>query len=53
MAAHVIVIDSTARSAKIKTVPGKHLTDILEEACTKLGRDASRYELKYVTNTSP
>lgn len=53
MAAHVIVIDSTARSAKIKTVPGKHLTDILEEACTKLGRDASRYELKCVTSAPP
>lgn len=52
MAAHVMVIDSTARSAKIKTVPGKHLTDILEEACTKLGRDASRYELKCVTNAA-
>lgn len=48
MAAHVIVIDSTARSARIKTVPGKHLTDILEEACTKLGRDPSCHGLKYV-----
>ena len=53
MAAHVMVIDATARNVKIKTLPGKYLTDILEEACTKLGRDASRYGLKCVTNSDP
>ncbi|KAJ6171991.1 hypothetical protein N7470_001058 [Penicillium chermesinum] len=37
MSAHVVVIDSTARRATIKTTPSKHLTDILHEACTKFG----------------
>ncbi|KAF3389556.1 Tether containing UBX domain for GLUT4 [Penicillium rolfsii] len=47
MSAHVVVIDATARRATIKTTPGKHLTDILQEACSKLGYDASQYGLKY------
>jgi tether containing UBX domain for GLUT4 len=49
MSAHVVVIDATARRATIKTTPGKHLTDILQEACSKLGYNASQYGLKYVT----
>ncbi|PKY02158.1 putative UBX domain protein [Aspergillus campestris IBT 28561] len=51
MSSHVVVLDSTARRATIKTTPGKHLTDILQEACTKLGVDASQHGLKY--NTPP
>ncbi|RHZ58852.1 putative UBX domain protein [Aspergillus thermomutatus] len=47
MSSHVVVLDSTARRATIKTTPGKHLTDILQEACAKLGLDASQYGLKY------
>jgi tether containing UBX domain for GLUT4 len=49
MSAHVVVIDATARRATIKTTPGKHLTDILQEACSKLGYNASQYGLKYAT----
>jgi hypothetical protein len=49
MSAHVVVIDATARRATIKTTPGKHLTDILQEACSKLGYNSSQYGLKYVT----
>ncbi|PLB34432.1 putative UBX domain protein [Aspergillus candidus] len=47
MSSHVVVLDSTARRATIKTTPGKHLTDILQEACTKLEVDASQHGLKY------
>lgn len=49
MSAHVVVIDATARRATVKTTPGKYLTDILQEACSKLGYSASQYGLKYVT----
>ncbi|KAL2852863.1 GLUT4 regulating protein TUG-domain-containing protein [Aspergillus pseudoustus] len=47
MSAHVVVLDATARRATIKTTPGKYLTDILQEACKKLGLDASQYGLKH------
>ncbi|KGO76087.1 GLUT4 regulating protein TUG [Penicillium italicum] len=47
MSAHVVVIDATARRATIKTTPTKHLTDILQEACSKLGYNASQYSLKH------
>ena len=47
--AHVVVLDSSARRAVIKTNPGKHLSDVLQEACEKLGLDATRHGLKYCT----
>ncbi|KAJ5673829.1 hypothetical protein N7462_009268 [Penicillium macrosclerotiorum] len=47
MSAHVVVIDATARRATVKTTPGKHLTDVLQEACTKLGYNSSQYGLKH------
>ncbi|KAJ5569862.1 uncharacterized protein N7459_009292 [Penicillium hispanicum] len=47
MSAHVVVIDSTARRATVKTTPTKHLTDILHEACSKLGYNSSQYGLKH------
>ncbi|KAF9884171.1 hypothetical protein FE257_002229 [Aspergillus nanangensis] len=47
MSAHVVVLDSTARRATIKTTPGKYMTDVLQEACRKLGIDANQYGLKY------
>ncbi|KIW94615.1 uncharacterized protein Z519_04591 [Cladophialophora bantiana CBS 173.52] len=47
MASHVVVIDSTARRTTIKTTPGKNLSEILEEACTKLGVNATQYGLKH------
>jgi tether containing UBX domain for GLUT4 len=46
MASHVVVIDSTARRTAIKTTPGKYLSDVLDEACAKLGLDPSLYGLK-------
>lgn len=48
MASHVVVVDSSARRAVIKTSPGKFLSDILHEACEKLSLDSSRYGLRYV-----
>ncbi|KAL4878521.1 GLUT4 regulating protein TUG-domain-containing protein [Aspergillus karnatakaensis] len=47
MSSHVVVLDSSARRATIKTTPGKYLTDVLQEACRKLGLDASQYGLKH------
>ncbi|KAJ5938731.1 hypothetical protein N7466_001865 [Penicillium verhagenii] len=47
MSAHVVVIDATAKRATIKTTPAKHLTDILQEACSKLGYNANQYGLKH------
>ena len=49
MSSHVVVLDASARRAVIKTNPGKHLTDVLQEACSKLGVDPSRHGLKYGT----
>ncbi|EEH10609.1 conserved hypothetical protein [Histoplasma capsulatum G186AR] len=47
MASHVVVIDSTARKATVKVTPTKHLTEVLSEACSKLGLDARQYGLKH------
>lgn len=46
MSSHVVVLDSTARRATVKTNPSKPLTDILHEACSKLGHDSSQHGLK-------
>ena len=48
MASHVTVIDTSARRAVVKTTPGKYLSDVLQEACTRLGLNASQYGLKCV-----
>jgi tether containing UBX domain for GLUT4 len=48
MSSHVVVIDTTFRRATIKVTPGKYLTDVVEEACGKLGLKASNYGLKWV-----
>ena len=50
MASHVVVLDSTARRAVIKTTPTKHLSDVLQEACKKLGLDPSKHGLKNSSN---
>lgn len=46
MASHVVVIDSTAHRITVKTAPGKYLSDVLDEACGKLGLNPSLYGLK-------
>ena len=50
MSSHVVVLDSTARRAVIKTTPTKHLSDVLQEACGKLGLDSSKHGLKNSNN---
>ncbi|KAL2415735.1 hypothetical protein ABEF95_002989 [Exophiala dermatitidis] len=47
MASHVVVINSTARRTTIKTTPNKTLSEVLEEACGKLGLNAAQYGLKH------
>jgi len=42
----LVVVDSTARQAKIDATPGTSLSDVLREACAKLGRDPSSHGLK-------
>ncbi|KAL9037028.1 MAG: hypothetical protein Q9214_005877 [Letrouitia sp. 1 TL-2023] len=51
MASTVTVFDSSAHRATIKTSPNKVLSDILQEACVKLGVDASYRGLKYRNKT--
>jgi hypothetical protein len=46
MASHVVVIDTSFRRVTIKVTPGKYLTDVLEEACTKFSLKSSNYGLK-------
>lgn len=47
MASNVVVIDSTARRATVKTTPGTHLSEVLEEACRKLGYKPDQFGLKH------
>lgn len=46
MASTVVVIDASARRATIRTTPAMILSDVLQEACNKLGAEASGYGLK-------
>ncbi|KEF53833.1 uncharacterized protein A1O9_10235 [Exophiala aquamarina CBS 119918] len=47
MSAHVVVIDSAARRHTVKTIPTKHLTDVVQEVCDKLKLNPSQYGLKH------
>ncbi|KAL8827309.1 MAG: hypothetical protein Q9191_003264 [Dirinaria sp. TL-2023a] len=51
MASQVVVVDSSARRVVVKTTPGKHLSEILHEACSKWGKDASLHGLKHNNKT--
>ncbi|EFE42486.1 hypothetical protein TRV_02794 [Trichophyton verrucosum HKI 0517] len=51
MAAHVIVLDSSARRALIKVTPTKHLSDVLGEACSKFNINPAQYGLKHQKKT--
>ncbi|MCJ1276842.1 hypothetical protein MMC21_004649 [Puttea exsequens] len=46
MASHVVILDSSARRAVVKTTPTKHLSDILQEACEKLSLNPDHHGLK-------
>lgn len=47
MASHVVVIDTSFRKSTIKVTPGSYLSDVLAEACKKLGLKSTNYGLKY------
>lgn len=48
MSAHVEVIATDLRRAKVKVTPGTFLVDVLREACRKLNLSSDKYLLKYV-----
>ncbi|KAL9020447.1 MAG: hypothetical protein Q9185_002322 [Variospora sp. 1 TL-2023] len=50
MASTLVVIDSSARRTTVRTTPSKVLSDVLQEACAKLGVDPTQYGLKSVTS---
>lgn len=46
MASHLIVVDANLKRAQIKVTPQKFLSDVLEDACAKLGHKPDQYTLK-------
>jgi len=48
MSAHVEVVSTDFRRAKVKVLPGTYLVDVLNEACKKLNLNGDRYLLKSV-----
>ncbi|KAM5449433.1 hypothetical protein MaudCBS49596_004914 [Microsporum audouinii] len=51
MAAHVIVLDASARRTLIKVTPTKHMSDVLSEACSKFNINPAQYGLKHQKKT--
>ncbi|EFR01695.1 hypothetical protein MGYG_04698 [Nannizzia gypsea CBS 118893] len=51
MAAHVIILDASARRALIKVTPAKHMSDVLGEACSKFNINPAQYGLKHQKKT--
>ncbi|KAM7224471.1 GLUT4 regulating protein TUG domain containing protein [Rhypophila decipiens] len=47
MAAHVEVVSTDFRRAKIRVTPGTYLVDVLDEACQKLNLKSDNYLLKH------
>lgn len=50
MSSHVVVIATDLRRTTIKVSPGTYLSDVLAEACKKLGLDGDKYLLKCVSH---
>lgn len=46
--AHVFVLDSRARRVRIQTLPSTHLSDVLQQGCSKLGLKPDQFVLKWV-----
>ncbi|KAF3481659.1 uncharacterized protein GIQ15_04418 [Arthroderma uncinatum] len=46
MAAHVVVLDASARRALVKVTPTKHMSDVLGDACAKFNINPAQYGLK-------
>ncbi|KAL6896146.1 GLUT4 regulating protein TUG domain-containing protein [Trichoderma longibrachiatum] len=47
MSSHVVVIATDLRRTTVKVSPGTYLSDVLEEACKKLGLDSNKYLIKH------
>ncbi|KAH6610857.1 tether containing ubx domain for glut4 [Trichoderma cornu-damae] len=47
MASHVVVISTDLRRTTVKVSPGTYLSDVLQEACKKLGLDSDKYLVKH------
>lgn len=47
MSSHVVVIATDLRRTTIKVSPGTYLSDVLAEACKKLGLDGDKYLIKH------
>ncbi|KAK4136440.1 hypothetical protein BT67DRAFT_179049 [Trichocladium antarcticum] len=47
MSAHVEVVSTDFRRAKVKVSPGTYLVDVLGEACKKMNLKSDNYELKH------
>jgi tether containing UBX domain for GLUT4 len=50
--AHVFVLDSRARRARVQTLPSTHLSDVLQQGCAKLGLKPDQFVLKSVVPVS-
>jgi tether containing UBX domain for GLUT4 len=50
--AHVFVLDSRARRARIQTLPSTHLSDVLQQGCAKLSLKPDQFVLKWVDPAS-
>jgi tether containing UBX domain for GLUT4 len=48
--AHVFVLDSRARRARIQTLPSTYLSDVLQQGCAKLGLKPDQFVLKQVNH---
>ncbi|KAJ4173498.1 hypothetical protein NW754_012500 [Fusarium falciforme] len=53
MASHVVVIATDLRRATVKVTPGTYLTDVLEEACRKLGLSSDKYLVNRPPSPAP
>ncbi|KHN94146.1 GLUT4 regulating protein TUG [Metarhizium album ARSEF 1941] len=47
MASHVVVIATDLRRATVNVTPGTYLSDVLDQACKKLGLSSDKYLLKH------
>ncbi|APA06414.1 hypothetical protein sscle_02g011840 [Sclerotinia sclerotiorum 1980 UF-70] len=46
MASNVVVIDKSFNRATIKVTPGTYMSEVVSEACKKLGKKTTNYDLK-------
>ncbi|PQE09790.1 UBX domain-containing protein [Rutstroemia sp. NJR-2017a BBW] len=46
MASNVVVIDKAFNRATIKVTPGTYMSEVVSEACRKLGKKSTNYDLK-------